>query len=191
MNNIIFIRHAETEWNLLGLIQGLTDVPICKEGEANACKWKLNLSNYTLWSSPLQRAVKTAEIVFSRKPKIEKSLIEMNWGDWEGKKLTDLRKKFGEKMLANENLGLDMRPKNGETPREVQNRILNWIKTIERYGNNHVCVTHKGVIRSVIALATDWKMIGKIPIKIEYGFAYSFNFSGVKELTYSSTIPLI
>ena len=191
MNNIIFIRHAETEWNMLGLIQGHTDIPICKEGETNAKKWKIDLNNYTLWSSPLQRAIKTAELVFSKKPKIENALIEMNWGDWEGKKLSELRNKLGIKMIINENLGLDMRPVNGETPREVQGRVSNWLLSIYNLGNNHVCVTHKGVIRSVIALSTDWEMKGKIPIKIENGKAYSFNFSNKKKLTYKSTISMI
>ena len=191
MKNIVFIRHAETEWNLMGLIQGHADIPICKEGEANAKKWKINLKDYTLWSSPLQRATRTAEIVFSKKPKIENALIEMNWGDWEGKKLSELRNKLGIKMIINENLGLDMRPVNGETPREVQGRVSNWLLSIYNLGNNHVCVTHKGVIRSVIALSTDWEMKGKIPIKIENGKAYSFNFSNKKKLTYSSTISMI
>ena len=191
MNNIIFIRHAETEWNMLGLIQGHTDIPICKEGETNAKKWKIDLNNYTLWSSPLQRAIKTAELVFSKKPKIENALIEMNWGDWEGKQLSQLRKKMGKRMMANENLGLDMRPTNGETPREVQKRISNWLLLLNNLGNNHVCITHKGVIRSVIALATEWEMIGKIPIKIESGKAYSFNFSNDNQLTYLSTISMI
>ena len=191
MTNIIFIRHAETEWNLSGLLQGHSDIPICRQGEENAKKWNINLQNYTLWSSPLQRATKTAEIIFSEKPKIEAALIEMNWGNWEGKKLSDLRKEFGEKMIVNENLGLDMKPTNGETPREVQNRVLKCLKTIEKFGKNHVCVTHKGVIRAAIALATDWEMIGKIPIRIESGNAYSFNLSSINKLTYSSTISMI
>ena len=75
-SKIIFIRHAETQWNLLGLIQGHTDIPICKDGEINARKWKINSNNYILWSSPLKRATQTAEIVFFKKPKIEKALIE-------------------------------------------------------------------------------------------------------------------
>ncbi len=191
MNNIIFIRHAETQWNLLGLIQGHTDIPICKDGEINARKWKINSNNYILWSSPLKRATQTAEIVFSKKPKIEKALIEMNWGDWEGKKLSDLRKKLGKKMIENENLGLDMKPTNGETPREVQSRVYDWMKKIKMDGKNHVCITHKGVIRSIIALAMNWDMLGKIPIKIENGKAYSFNFNKVGQLTYSSTISMI
>ena len=191
MNNIIFIRHAETQWNLLGLIQGHTDIPICKEGEINARQWKIDLNNYTLWSSPLQRAIQTAELVFPKKPRIENALIEMNWGDWEGKKLSQLRKIMGKKMMINENLGLDMRPTNGETPREVQSRVSNWLFSLYNLGGKHVCVTHKGVIRSVIALATDWKMIGKIPIKIENGKAYSFNFNTENQLTYSSTISMI
>ena len=58
-------------------------------------------------------------------------------------------------------------------------------------GKNHVCITHKGVIRSIIALAMNWDMLGKIPIKIENGKAYSFNFNKVGQLTYSSTISMI
>ena len=93
-------------------------------------------------------------------------------------------------MERNEKLGLDMRPENGETPREVQQRIFKWLKSLHKYGNYHVCITHKGVIRSTIALATNWNMIDKIPIKLDYGNAYSFHFNEKKLLTYSSTISL-
>ena len=190
MIDIIFIRHAETKWNIDGLIQGHTDIPLCELGVINAQEWRLPQDNYICWTSPLQRAKETANILFSSNPIIEQRLIEMNWGEWEGKKLSDLRKNLGVRMINQEKLGLDMRPDNGETPREVQSRIKKWLMTLNSFGTKHVCVTHKGVIRSAISLALNWDMTGEAPLKVKTGNAYIFSYSQKNLLKYDSTISL-
>ena len=44
------------------------------------------------------------------------ALIEMDWGQWEGHRLADLRRRHGSRMSEMEALGLDLLPPGGESP---------------------------------------------------------------------------
>ena len=69
-------------------------------------------------TSPLHRATETAKILNLNEIRTDIRLIEMNWGEWEGRKLKDLREQHGASLAENEDRGLDMQPPGGETPRE-------------------------------------------------------------------------
>lgn len=112
----------------------------------------------------------------------------MDWGSWEGKTLTKLRNSLGSQMKNIENLGLDMLPENGETPRNVQSRVISWLEDLDE--NTHIAITHKGVIRATLALATKWKMIGKAPAKIRSGNGYVFSFISRSNITFDNIISL-
>ncbi len=63
-----FIRHGKTDWNRQGLLQGSTDIPLNDEGiqqahDAAQLLKVFNIAIETIISSPLQRALKTAEII--------------------------------------------------------------------------------------------------------------------------------
>jgi len=61
-----YLRHGETDWNVQGLCQGSSDIPLNETGIAQACDAKRILAKtpfQTICSSPLSRARKTAEIV--------------------------------------------------------------------------------------------------------------------------------
>lgn len=66
------IRHGETEWNSKGIYQGLTDIPLSEEGEKQALCLGKRFENPSIkldavYSSPLQRAIKTAESMANAK----------------------------------------------------------------------------------------------------------------------------
>lgn len=85
-----YLRHGETDWNLQGLAQGRTDVPLNENGRAqarDACRLVENLRISTLCSSPLQRALETAEILQSQtgaRLEVIEDLAECSWGACEG-----------------------------------------------------------------------------------------------------------
>ena len=54
---------------------------------------------------------------------VEPRLVEMDWGDYEGYTLAELRAARGVDLAANEARGLDFRPPGGESPRDVQARL--------------------------------------------------------------------
>lgn len=178
MPTLSFIRHGPTAWNEQGRMQGRTDVPLSDLGHAAVTDWILpDEVRHSRWfSSPLQRARQTATLmgVF---PTTDNRLIEMNWGQWEGETLEELRQEYGETMNYQEALGLDFCPTGGESPRMVQDRVLPWLRDIARLEESVAAVTHKGVIRAVTALASKWSMIGKDPHKIHPATCRQFTLS--------------
>ena len=91
----------------------------------------------------------------------------MNWGRYEGALLDELEASGGE-FAANAARGLDFRPPDGESPREVQNRALLFLAELAARDASAVAVTHKGVIRALLAAAHDWPMLGRPPVKLNW-----------------------
>jgi broad specificity phosphatase PhoE len=183
MPTLSLIRHAPTLWNEQGRMQGRADIPLSDFGFSVAENWTLpdDIRHAHWHSSPLQRATKTANLL-GVNPILEDSLIEMDWGAWEGETLNDLRKNYSAAMVYQELLGLDFCPSGGESPRMVQDRILPWLKSLAPIQFPVAAVTHKGVIRAVTALATGWDMIGKDPHKIEPNTCRQFHISESGEI---------
>jgi broad specificity phosphatase PhoE len=140
-----------------------------------ALAWHLpaELADFHWLSSPLSRAVSTAHRL-GIDAAIEPRLTEMDWGDWEGHTLAELRQNLGAMMAAAEAKGLDFRPPGGESPRDVQARIRPLLTEIAKDGRDTVAVTHKGVIRAVLALASGWDMLGKPPCRLSWSAAHVF-----------------
>jgi broad specificity phosphatase PhoE len=95
------------------------------------------------------------------------ALTEMDWGDWEGFGLEELRDRYGEEYARNEALGVDFRPPGGESPRDVQVRVRRWLMSTAADRKSMIAVTHLGVLRAVLAAATGWDMTGKPPVRLQ------------------------
>ena len=171
------LRHASTTWNEEGRLQGMTDTALSATGEADAKTWRLPApaDGWKRFSSPLQRARRTAELLQPAVPvTIETRLREMSFGVWEGRTLPELRETVGEAFIAAENKGLDFEPPGGESPRAVMKRFAGWTAEIAAHGEPAVAVTHKAAIRAVLALATGWDMMGRPPVKLDWRSAHFF-----------------
>jgi probable phosphoglycerate mutase len=169
---VSLIRHGSTSWNEQGLMQGRRDVPLSERGRAQVRAWQIpgklaGLDRSARWvSSPLRRAVETAEILCGTTPPADRALIEMDWGGWEGFTLDELRARFGDEYARNEALGLDFRPPGGESPRDMLGRVRSWLLRVADDPLPVVAVTHLGVVRAVLAAATGWDMIAKPPVRL-------------------------
>lgn len=90
MTKIIFVRHGQTEWNVLGRYQGQTDVALSPLGIEQAEKLAAHFPVDKLeavYSSDLARAMTTARCVadrFGLTVEACPELRELNFGDWEG-----------------------------------------------------------------------------------------------------------
>ena len=107
-------------------------------------------------------------------PEIDSRLIEMAWGEWEGHTLPDLRDKFRGTLDELEAQGLDFQTPGGESPRDVQRRVCPLLAEIAASGKATVALTHKGVIRPIVALVTGWDMLGKPPHRLDWSSAHLF-----------------
>ncbi len=188
MTPLVLIRHGPTDWTAEGRIQGHSDVPLSAAGRDAVRNWRLppeladEQGGWDWLSSPLARARETAALLRNgngmAEARLEDALMEMHWGDWEGRRLAELRAEDGTHMAAEEARGLDFRPPGGERPREVQGRLLPLLAALADAGRPTAAVTHKGVIRAVYARATGWDMTGRPPEKLHDACAHRFVLDG-------------
>jgi probable phosphoglycerate mutase len=173
MSRLLVIRHGATDWNAAGLMQGHTDRPLSKAGREQFRSVRLppGWAGAICLSSPLERAMETARLL-GLEPKPEPRLIEMDWGEWEGRSLKELRAEQREAMAENEARGLDFRPAGGESPRDVQERLKPLLAGLS---SPTIAVTHKGVLRALYALATGWTMKERAPSKLIDDCAHAFD----------------
>jgi broad specificity phosphatase PhoE len=168
MTRLALLRHAETAWSRDGRIQGRKDLPLLDNisiSLPDACR------GMRVVTSPLARCWQTAALIGAPHASREPRISEMSWGDWEGETLAALRARLGDEMRANEARGLDFRPANGESPREVMNRVKSWLQEV---AVPTLAVTHRGVIRAILAEATGWDMRGKPPARLEWDAVHLF-----------------
>ena len=189
---LIVLRHAATAWNRERQIQGRADPPLSAEGRAEVAGWSLPAAWLSLpcLVSPLARAQETAALLGFAEPEVVPELIEMDWGDFEGRTLADLRAELGAAMSANEALGLEFRPPGGESPRDVIERLQPWLARLARRPGVAVVVTHKGVRRALLARATGWDMRGPPPVKVRDHEAMCLDLDASGVLTVDQVLSL-
>ena len=174
---IALIRHGPTAWNRSGRLQGRRDEPLDPEGRAEIAGYDLP-SRFAGWralTSPLLRAVETADLLGRGDALREPALIEMDFGAYEGLTLAECRARFGNGFAENEARGLDFTPPGGESPRTVQHRLAPLLRDLAAAAQPTLCFCHKGVIRALYAWATDWPMIGKPPHRLDWRAAHLFS----------------
>jgi broad specificity phosphatase PhoE len=87
MGELIVIRHGETIWSRDGKHTGRTDLPLTPAGEAAAAKLAGSLASRKIvatFSSPAQRAVRTAELAGLTNVQTDPDLWEWDYGGYEG-----------------------------------------------------------------------------------------------------------
>ena len=87
MGELILIRHGQTEWSLSGRHAGRTDIPLTDAGEASAKALAPRLARrhpVAVFSSPLSRAMRTAELAGLTDIKPDPDLMEWDYGGYEG-----------------------------------------------------------------------------------------------------------
>ena len=163
MMRIFLIRHGETEWNRQNRLQGDSDIHLSPEGfhQAKSLADHVPFQHVdAIYSSDLTRAVTTAEILaerFNLTVNEMPELRETNFGDWEGRFISELAaefpKEFGRFFTDPERC----HPPHGETFLESQARAMIGIREIiSKHDNqNIVVVTHGAVIRLILGAALD------------------------------------
>jgi len=175
MTRIAFIRHGPTAWNERRRLQGIADVPLSAAGLDTVRRWRLpgELRDFAWVSSPLTRARQTARLL-GLDCASEPLLREMDWGAWEGLRREELILRYGDEFERRAAQGLDLRPHGGESPREVRTRLAGWIEKVAAAGAPVGAVTHQGVIRAALSLATGWEMVGKLPVRMDWASVHLF-----------------
>jgi broad specificity phosphatase PhoE len=182
MTLLVLLRHGPTAGNREHRLQGRTDPPLDAAGRTVVASWRLPAFARTLsWrSSPLRRCTETADLL-DIVAEAEPHLIEMDWGAWEGRTLASLRAE-DPRFAAEEARGLDLNPPDGESPRQVQARLAEFFRETAAIGADVGAISHKGIIRVTLALATGWDMLGKPPVRLRWDALHLFRLNPTGEL---------
>jgi len=173
MTRIILVRHGETEWNRVEHFRGRADVPLNENGLAQAkatakrvaAEWR----PIAIYSSPLARAVKTAEAValhFGLSVKVHPGLIDIDYGQWQGLTPAEAKERWPEGIDDWFNTPHTARIPGGETLDELRGRAERTVAELgARYeGQTIVLVGHTVINRiillSVLGLSNDhfWRL---------------------------------
>ncbi len=148
---IYLARHGETAWSLTGQHTGLSDLPLTERGEQTARRLGERLQGLTVtkvFTSPLQRAAKTCELAgFKARAVVDPDLVEWDYGDYEGRRGTEIRAD-----RPDWNLFRDGCP-GGESPVQVAARANRVIRRVRAIDGNVLLFTSGHFIR---VLATSW-----------------------------------
>ena len=152
---ILITRHGQTDWNVLGKIQGQTDIELNDNGRQQAKETGELIKNENIdiiITSPLKRAKETSIIInenFNVTIIEDNRLMERNFGKSEGltkddrRKLKEINPEVNDVWNYNKNIDF-----NGmETMQDFCNRIYKFLdEIINKYRyKNILIVTHGGV----------------------------------------------
>ena len=106
MAEIILVRHGETEWNIEEIFRGRIDIDLNDTGIKQAELLDEHLSYVKIdavYSSPLKRALKTAEMIASYHKldvEITPGLIDFNYGKWQGLAHQEVKDKYKNRLTS-------------------------------------------------------------------------------------------
>ena len=162
MGHIIFLRHGQAKNNvdrvLAGRTEGipLTDVGITQAQHTAELLKPMNVS--AIYSSPIQRAKHTAEIVGeynSVDVSIDDRLIELDMGKFTGMAYDKIMNNHGNVFMKFYNGELEIAHNGVETFEDVKKRIISMLGHVaENHSDeNVVLVTHMDPIKAMLSFA--------------------------------------
>lgn len=150
-HKVLFLRHAKTEYNVIGRITGQMNIPILYDVVLDVLKD----FNGTIYSSPLKRCKQTLEILC---PELFDSiiydarLIERNMGIFEGEKRCEMQNKFPEYFVKGKINVFKTIPK-GESYEELYRRLLSfYLDTIVKSENDILICGHNHALKILKAI---------------------------------------
>jgi probable phosphoglycerate mutase len=114
----------------------------------------------------------------------------MRWGAFEGRRLAELRAELGAWFKDAETLGLDFRPPDGESPREVADRLAGFLRDLAQEDGECLVVAHKGVLRAALVLSLGWDMQGKPPVRYDPERALLLKLDDEGRPAFEASLPL-
>jgi len=154
MAGLVYLtRHALTEANRRRVRAGLTNISLVPEGHQQAVRLAARLRTAGIehvWTSPLRRAVETADII-ARALHVpiteEPGLIEIDVGPWEGLGDDDVAKRFPDEYAVWRTRPSMLRMPGHESLASVRARAVPVVDRLLEREAPSLCVSHLGVLR--------------------------------------------
>tara|TARA_B100001093_G_scaffold439840_2_gene440031 strand:+ start:10436 stop:11029 length:594 start_codon:yes stop_codon:yes gene_type:complete len=189
---IIIVRHGQTLWNVLKKLQGHRNSKLTVKGNRQAIKvakffdQKIKkIEDFKIYSSPIKRVVDYTNVINSnlKNIKIKNKIIysnylkEHNFGKWEGKSISEIKKKFPDEFQNRELDKWNFKVPKGESYSVLSKRVKKFIKKKISLRKKYIIFTHEmvsKVFRAAI-LNLDKKKTMKLKHNSDFVFIYKNN----------------
>ena len=172
--NLTLIRHTSVAVEP-GICYGQSNVDVALTFPTEAQQVLLNLQEQTfdaVYCSPLMRCRKLADYCGYPDPIIDDRLMELNFGDWEMKRWTDIEDHQLQRWYDNWLVEI---PTQGESFNAMTSRVEEFLLEIKKLPYQQVAIfTHAGVIRSAGIINKQFSATEAIAYKVEYGECHYF-----------------
>jgi probable phosphoglycerate mutase len=166
-NQIVLVRHGQTEWSRTGQHTSVTDLPLLPEGEemADALAARLGGEEFALvLTSPLERARETCRRAgFGERAQIEPRLVEWNYGRYEGLTTPDIREERPDWWLWRDGCP------DGESPADVGARVDALLELLAPVEGAVALFAHGHVLRVLAARWIELPVDGGARLKLDAG----------------------
>lgn len=173
MTRIILVRHGQTEWNRIERFRGRADVPLNETGLAQAAVTARRIAAewrpMAVYTSPLARAVRTAEVIaghFDLPVQVHPGLTDIDYGRWQGLTPEEAKDRWPKEIDAWYEMPHTVHIPGGEALADIRTRAMGAIHELcaGHEGEAFVVVSHTVVNRiillGVLGLADDrfWRL---------------------------------
>lgn len=195
MGSIIFLRHGQAKNNIERILTGRTPgVPLTEEGinqAEKAAKFLEHMNISAIYSSPIERARHTAEIVGKHNSldvTIDDRLIELDMGKFTGVPYDEIFTSHGNVFMKFYNGELEIAHNGVETFSEVKKRVLGIVDHVIKNhpDENVVLVTHMDPIKAMLSTVVDLTptnlfelIIANASLNIFREYKHKFSISGL------------
>jgi len=195
LGSIIFLRHGQAKNNTERVLAGRTPgVPLTEKGidqAEKAAKFLEDMNVSAIYSSPIQRAKNTAEIVGKHNSidvTIDDRLIELDMGKFTGMPYDEIFSSHGNVFMKFYKGELEIAHNGVETFADVKKRVLGIVDhVIENHPDeNVVLVTHmdpiKAMLSTIVSLSPEnlfELIIANASLNIFREYKRKFSISGI------------
>jgi len=157
MAELILARHGETGWNVGKIYRGRSDVGLDEVGIKQAELLGKYLTNYGLeaiYSSPLKRALTTANIIAHYQKidvQIAEGLVDFDYGEWQCLPEQEVKRLYPALLNEWHNNPHKIRMPGGESLEDVRKRAIEVVNdVVSNYQRDVVLVSHRVVNKVLI-----------------------------------------
>ena len=158
MTTLYLVRHGQTAWNREEVFRGRADIPLNDTGRKEALLTGHYLERVkvdSIYSSPLSRAVETAEAIAryqGKEVQISQGLIDIDFGRWQGVSHEEVKERYGDLYRQWNDTPHLVRFPRGESLEDVRGRVLRVIDEILRDHTDEtlIMVSHRVVNKTML-----------------------------------------
>lgn len=172
---VYLIRHTRPQIKK-GICYGQSDVPLVASfpSEARRLLKKLSSDIDIVYTSPVSRCMRLANLIPSEKLVVDERLRELHFGDWEMKEWNAISQMQLDRWMKN---FVEIKVPGGESYLDLNKRVNDFITSLRQKSYKRVAVvTHAGVIRCFAA--------NLLNMNLKDTFSLKYNYASITKIVY-------